>query len=160
MIWQNLILLWLHCTSLLSFPPNSFCVWVSRISCSQSLNYNKPLYKDCLIQTEMAQYVLITLQIRSIKCSHCCHIFLWLCIWGGCTFIFCQLLHLHPRKTGSLFPLLLISRRWCVQIFVYIMGQRSYFFAHHTTSLSSLCGHIWKHRTHKCLSGIFCPVCV
>ena len=31
-------------------------------------------------------------QIGSIHLSHCCHIFLWLCVWDGCTTIFCHLL--------------------------------------------------------------------
>ena len=33
-------------------------------------------------------------QIGSIHLSHCCHIFPWLCVWDGCTTIFCHLLHI------------------------------------------------------------------
>ena len=34
-------------------------------------------------------------QIGSIHLSHCCHIFPWLCVWNGCTTIFCHLLHIY-----------------------------------------------------------------
>ena len=30
-------------------------------------------------------------QIGSIHLSHCCHIFPWMCVWDGCTTIFCHL---------------------------------------------------------------------
>ena len=33
--------------------------------------------------------------------SYCCHIFLWLCIWCGCTIKFCRLLHIDPGNTVS-----------------------------------------------------------
>ena len=32
---------------------------------------------------------------------------LWFCLWGGCTIIFCQLLHIDPGKAVILVPLLL-----------------------------------------------------
>ena len=41
-------------------------------------------------------------QIGSIHLSHCCHIFPWLCVWDGCTTIFCHLLHIYLGNTGTL----------------------------------------------------------
>ena len=34
-------------------------------------------------------------QIGSIHLSHCCHIFPWLCVWDGCTTVFCHQLHIY-----------------------------------------------------------------
>ena len=56
--------------------------------------------------------------------SHCCHIFPWLCVWDGCTIIFCHLLHIYPGNTGTLFPLLMF-RLWYLQMIEYIMACRS-----------------------------------
>ena len=63
-------------------------------------------------------------QIGSIHLSHCCHIFPWLCVWDGCTIIFCHLLHIYPGKTGTLFPFLMFSL-WYLQTIGYIMACRS-----------------------------------
>ena len=63
-------------------------------------------------------------QIGSIHLSHCCHIFPWLCVWDGCTIIFCHLLHIYPGNTGTLFPLLMFSL-WYLQMIEYIMACRS-----------------------------------
>ena len=63
-------------------------------------------------------------QIGSIHLSHCCHIFPWLCVWDGCTIIFCRLLHIYPGNTGTLFPLLMFSL-WYLQTIGYIMACRS-----------------------------------
>ena len=63
-------------------------------------------------------------QIGSIHLSHCCHIFPWLCVWDGCTIIFCHLLRLYPGKTGTLFPFLMFSL-WFLQTSGYIMAGRS-----------------------------------
>ena len=63
-------------------------------------------------------------QIGSIHLSHCCHIFPWLCVWDGCTIIFCHLLHIYPGNTGTLFPLLMFSL-WYLQMIGYIMACRS-----------------------------------
>ena len=46
-------------------------------------------------------------QIGSIHLSYCCHIFPWLCVWDGCTIIFCHLLHIYPGKLGLCFHF------WC-----------------------------------------------
>ena len=59
-----------------------------------------------------------------ISLSHCCHIFPWLCVWDGCTIIFCHLLHIYPGNTGTLFPLLMFSL-WYLQMIGYIMACRS-----------------------------------
>ena len=63
-------------------------------------------------------------QIGSIHLSHCCHIFPWLCVWDGCTIIFCHLLHIYPGNTGTLFPLLMFSL-WYLQMIGYIVACRS-----------------------------------
>ena len=62
-------------------------------------------------------------QIGSIHLSHCCHIFPFLCVWDGCTIIFCHLLHIYPGNTGTLFPLLMLSL-WYLQMIGYIMAGR------------------------------------
>ena len=99
-------------------------------------------------------------QIGSIHLSHCCHIFPWLCVWDGCTIIFCHLLHIYPGNTGTLFPLLMFSL-WYLQMIGYIMACRSCSFADYTISLSSLCRLIWKHWTTKMLVRYMMPsVCL
>ena len=108
-------------------------------------------------------------QIGSIHLSHCCHIFPWLCVWDGCTTIFCHTLHIYLRNTGTLFQLLMFSllmfSLWYLQTIGYIMACRSY---------SCVCRlrHLFYHHYHhyedssegieliKCLSGICCRVCV
>ena len=52
------------------------------------------------------------------------HIFPWLCAWDVCYIIFCHLLHIHSRKTGILFSLIL-CRLWWVQIFGYVLACKS-----------------------------------
>ena len=47
----------------------------------------------------------------------------WLCVWDGCTIIFCHLLHIYPGNTGTLFPLLMFSL-WYLQMIGYIMACR------------------------------------
>ena len=66
-------------------------------------------------------------QIGSIQLSHCCRIFPWLCVWDGCTIIFCHLLHIYPGNTGTLF-LLLMFRVGYLQTIGYIMACRSCWF--------------------------------
>ena len=96
-------------------------------------------------------------QIGSIHFSHCCHIFPWLCVWDGCTIIFCHLLHIYPGNTGPCF------HYWCP---VYGICKRSdtlwpvghvRLFADYTISLSSLCRRIWRHRTTKMLVKYMLP---
>ena len=102
-------------------------------------------------------------QIGSIHLlSHCCHIFPWLCVWDGCTIIFCHLLHIYPGNTGALFPLLMFSL-WYLRMIGYIVACRScsFLFADYTISLSSLCILIWRHWTTKMLVRYMLPcVCV
>ena len=42
--------------------------------------------------------------------------FPWLCAWDVCCTIFCHLLHIHSRKTGSLFSLSLCSLWWLERV--------------------------------------------
>ena len=63
-------------------------------------------------------------QFGNIHLSRCCHIFPWLCVWDGCIIIFCHLLHIYARNTGTLFPLLMFSL-WYLQMIGYIMACRS-----------------------------------
>ena len=58
-------------------------------------------------------------QIASINLTHSYHIFPWLCAWDVCYIIFCHLLHIHSRKTGIFFSLLLCSL-WWVQMVGYV----------------------------------------
>ena len=44
-------------------------------------------------------------QIGNIHISHCCHIFPWLCVWDGCTIIFCHLLHIYIWTTTMIVSL-------------------------------------------------------
>ena len=39
--------------------------------------------------------------IGSVHLCDCWHMFPWLCVWGGCTIIFCHLLHIYPGNTGT-----------------------------------------------------------
>ena len=96
-------------------------------------------------------------QIGSVHLSHCCHIFPWLCVWDGCTIIFCHLLHIYPGNTGTLFPLLMFSL-WYLQMIGYIGRVR--LFADYTISLSSLCRLIWRHWTTKMLRQVYAAECV
>ena len=99
-------------------------------------------------------------QSGSIQLSHCCHIFPWLCVWDGCTIIFCHLLHIYPGNTGNLFPFLMFSL-WYLQMIGYIMTCRSCVCLqitpsqyHHYADLSE------GIELLKCLSGLCCRVCV
>ena len=64
-------------------------------------------------------------QFGSIILTHCFYIFPWICAGDVCYIIFCHLLHIHSRKTGILFSLLLCSL-WC--IIGYVLACRSYSF--------------------------------
>ena len=68
-------------------------------------------------------------EIGRIHLSHCCHIFPWLCIWDGCTTIFCHRLHIYLGNTGTLFQLfvfsLLMFSLWYLQTIGYIVACRS-----------------------------------
>ena len=53
-------------------------------------------------------------QIRSINLSHCCHMFPWLCAWGGCSSICCPFdICIYNRESWVFCPLLLCSPMMC-----------------------------------------------
>ena len=100
-------------------------------------------------------------QIGSIHLSHCCHIFPWLCVWDGCTIIFCHLLHIYPGKTGTLFPIWYSVYGICKRSDTLWPAGRVRLFANYTISLSSLCRLIWRHWTTKMLVRYMLPsVCL
>ena len=67
-------------------------------------------------------------QIGSIRFSYCCHMYFHGCVYeGGCTIMFCQLLHIYPRTAGFMFPIPLRSL-CCMEIIGYIIAWRLYFF--------------------------------
>ena len=78
--------------------------------------------------------------------------FLWLCVWDGCTVIFCHLLHIYiPGTLGPCF------HYWCSVFGICKWSDtlwpvgRVRLFVDHTISLSSLCRPIWSHWTTKML---------
>ena len=77
-------------------------------------------------------------QIGSIHLSHCCHIFPWLCVWDGCTTVFCRLC----KWSDTLWP-----------------AGRVRLFADYIISLSSLRRLIWRHWTNKMLR-VYAAECV
>ena len=101
-------------------------------------------------------------QIGSIHLSHCCHIFPWLCVWDGCTIIFCHLLHIYiPGTLGPRF------HYWCSLYGICNWSDtlwpvgRVRLFADYTISLSSLGKLIWRHWTSKMLVRYMPPsVCL
>ena len=100
-------------------------------------------------------------QIGSIHLSHCCHIFPWLCVWDGCTIIFCHLLHIYPGNTGTLFHYWCSVYGICKWSDTLWPAGRVRLFADYTISLSSLCRLIWKHWTTKMLVRYMMPsVCL
>ena len=64
-------------------------------------------------------------QFSSIILFHCCCILSGLCVWGGCTVIFCQLLYIYSEKAGFLFQLPWYSL-WCSQMIWHIKTLKSY----------------------------------
>ena len=105
-------------------------------------------------------------QTGSTHLSHCCHIFPWLCVWDGCTTIFCHLLHIYLGNTGTFFQLWMFSllrfSLWYLQMIEYIMpAGRVHLFAYYTISLSPLCRLIWRHWTNKMFVRYMLPsVCL
>ena len=100
-------------------------------------------------------------QIGNIHLSHCCHIFPWLCVWDGCTIIFCHLLHIYPGNTGHCF------HYWCSVYGICKWSDTLWpvgcvrLFADYTISLSSLYRPIWRHWTTKMLVRYMLPsVCL
>ena len=106
-------------------------------------------------------------QIGSIRFSHCCHIFPWLCVSDGRTTIFCHLLHIYIyREHWDPCFNYLCSVYW---FSVYGICKRSdtlwpagcvRLFSDYTISLSSLCRLIWRHWTNKMLNNILPSVCL
>ena len=97
--------------------------------------------------------------MQSINLFHCCHIFLWLCAWSGCSIVCCRF-HICPGK--HFFRLLLLcSLTMCANYRV-----------HFDPMVVFLCLHITLPHYHyyadqsqgigllKCLSGTFCLECV
>ena len=85
------------------------------------------------------------------------------CVWDGCTTIFCHLLHIYLGDTGNLFQLLmlLMFSLWYLQMIGYIMACRSCSFVcrlhHHYHNYADLSEGI---ELIKFLSGTCCRVCV
>ena len=103
-------------------------------------------------------------QIGRIHFSHCCHIFPWLCVWDGCTIIFCNLLYIYTYIPGTLGP---CFHCWCSVYGICKWSDtlwhvgRVRLFADYTISLSSLCILIWRHWTTKMLGRYMLPsVCL
>ena len=84
----------------------------------------------CPFEFKWSKYIYNSLyfqhQIGGVNISYCCHTFLWLCAWGGCTIIRCRF-HIYPGKAGVCFfhycAVLL-----CAQIVEFIMARWSYSF--------------------------------
>ena len=104
-------------------------------------------------------------QIRSINLTHCFHIFPWLCVWGGCTNICCQLhiyLYIHISwESWVLFLDLLCSLMMCANnrvhyglIVIYGYLHITLPEYHHYADLSE------SIELQKCFSDIFCLECV
>ena len=98
--------------------------------------------------------------IGSIHLSHCYHIFLWLCAGDVCYILFCHLLHIHSRKTGILFSLLLRSLWWVKNSGIRFGLQITFVFVHYTISLSCCANVSEDIELKKCMSDIFCVECV
>ena len=89
-------------------------------------------------------------QIGSIHLSHCFHIFQWLCAWDVCYIIFCHLLHIHCRKTGDLFSLVLCSLWSSANGRIRFGLQIVFICLHITPSHYHHCANfIWRHWTYK-----------
>ena len=110
---------------------------IKNIDKSQNFNFQNLIF---------SHFVRLNITIKQIP-----HICPWLCAWDVCYIIFCHLLHIHSRKTGILFSLLLCSLWWVQILFVCLYITPSHF--HHCANLSEDIELI------KCLSDIFCRVC-
>ena len=104
--------------------------------------------------------------IGSIHHSHCCHIFPWLCVWDGCTTIFC---HLSPDHWDLVSVIDVQSIDVQSMVFandrihyglqvVFVWLQITPFII---PSLSSLWRLIWRHWTNTMLVMYMLPsVCL
>ena len=107
-------------------------------------------------------------QIGSIHLSHCCHIFPWLCVWDGCTTIFCHCSITYiSREHWDFVSIICVQSFWCSVCGICKRPDtlwpagRVRLFADYTISLSSLCRLIWRHWTNKMLVRYMLPsVCL
>ena len=91
-------------------------------------------------------------QIRSINISHDCHIFPWLCTWGGCATIFYQLLYINPGKVGVFVSITAVQSMICVNNWVHYSLKVVFVCSHLSLHYaSSLCWPVSKHWTYKML---------
>ena len=98
-------------------------------------------------------------QIGIINFSHCCHIFLWLCAWSGCTIICCRF-HVYSEKAVFL-SLFVNSLMMCTNnevhydpMVVFVCLRSTLLHYHIFADLSESIEHL------KCLSGTFSRECV
>ena len=76
-------------------------------------------------------------QIGSINLSHCCHIFLWRCAWGGCTIVVPSYTVgsiIYPGRKSGFCVFYYRAVLWCAQIMECIFARWSYLFvctSHH-----------------------------
>ena len=100
-------------------------------------------------------------QNGSINLAHCYHIFPWLCAWDVCYITFCHLLYIHSGITRIFVFIIIVQfmmssnsrMRFDLQIAFVCLYIASSFY-HHCANLSEDIELI------KCLSDIFCRVCV
>ena len=83
--------------------------------------------------------------------SHCCHIFSWLCAWGGCTIICCWFCIYIPGQLGFVSFIIVQSYDACKWSSTLWPDGCIRLFAHYIISLSSLCWCIWRYWTSKML---------
>ena len=86
---------------------------------------------DVIMMTEITAHINSLPNIANVFSS----VYLsWLCVWGACVIILCQLLHVDPVKVGVLFPLLPCGL-WCVHVCKYmgtwLHGGRIRLFSHY-----------------------------
>ena len=111
-----------------------------------------------------SQFITYHDQIGSFNDSHCCHIFPWLCAWGGCTMI-CWRFHVYRGTAGLCFFHCFVVL-WCVQIMGYIMAQLSHSFVctlpnyHHYADASVECVSKIKSLFKIIFHAIYGAVCI
>ena len=95
----------------------TFCIY--RVACLELAHLSLGDWKNIfithliiIIKSEISTFPIVVI------------FFPWLCVWDGCTIIFCHLLHIFSGNTGTLFPLLMFSL-WYLQRIGYIMACRS-----------------------------------
>ena len=93
--------------------------------------------------------------------SHCCHIFSWLCAWGGCTIIFIHTYIYIQGKLGFLSFIILCCLRMCADDIVHYDPMVAFvcllIALPHYQSYADLSESI---ELLKCLSGAFFLDCV